>query len=347
MKRKIFTLLLSAAFYSISLFAQTDLATFSGKYFAADGFEFENAMKMKKMQKEDISLTFVAEANGKVENVLLIKWKGGEMKAYLDEKMYNKKKIAWFREGDNSFVELAPGVLAVTNKDASQVGDVLAKDKNQLKDFDIETAKALIDEKTSELKGEADNAELAKYMKFDAFKNNLEKVVFSDNKRIFGDAYGNPNENPKDHIKSQVIGKTIWYNCYSKINPAAKYGKSSEINIEYEMEGLKVDRKSLAKKGRTWGEKFPKIDSRDDFKFLAGRVAADPNAPIYDWAYLALMSEMNDKLMFGKSYNLKVTVYVYKDGANIAKLGDGVIAMKYEPESQAAMDLWKKWIEEL
>jgi hypothetical protein len=59
------------------------------------------------------------------------------------------------------------------------------------------------------------------------------------------------------------------------------------------------------------------------------------------------MNDMNGKLLFGKSYNLKVTIYAYKDGANVGKLGEGVIAMKYEPESQAAMDLWKKWIEEL
>ncbi len=347
MKRKFVTLLLSCATYSVSLFAQADLAAISGKYFAADGFEFENAMKMKKKQKDDISVTFVGEADGKIQNLVLVKWKGGEFKAFLDEKLYNKKKVVWFKESENTLFELAPGVFAIANKDGSQVGDVLAKDKNQLKDFDIETAKALIDEKTSELKGDADNAALAKYMKFEAFKNNLDKVVFGDNRNTFYNAYGEPAEDPKTHIKSQLIGKPVWYNCYSKTNAVAKYGKTAEINIEYEMEGVKVDRKSQAKKGRNWASSIPKIEPRDDYKFLGGRPVCDGSAKSFDYAFLALMNEMNGKLLFGKSYNLKVTVYAYKDGANVGKLGEGVIAMKYEPESQAAMDLWKKWVDEL
>jgi hypothetical protein len=347
MKRKFVTLLLSFATYSATLFAQADLAAITGKYSAADGFEFENALKMKKKQKDDISVTFVGEADGKIQNLVIVKWKGGEFKAFLDEKLYNKKKVVWFKESENTLFELAPGVFAIANKDGSQVGDVLAKDKNQLKDFDIETAKALIDEKTSELKSDADDAALQKMMKFNAFKNNLEKVIFVDNKNAIFSAYGEPKEDPKVHIKSQVIGKPVWYNYYSKTNAMAKYGETAEINIEYEMEGVKKDRKSCAKLGRNWASSIPKVKTQDRYMFLNGRSFCDPSDKYYDYAFLSLMNDMNGKLLFGKSYNLKVTIYAYKDGANVGKLGEGVIAMKYEPESQAAMDLWKKWIEEM
>lgn len=37
--------------------------------------------------------------------------------------------------------------------------------------------------------------------------------------------------------------------------------------------------------------------------------------------------------MFTKTFNMKVKVYVYKDGANVAKIAEGTIALKYEPES--------------
>lgn len=56
---------------------------------------------------------------------------------------------------------------------------------------------------------------------------------------------------------------------------------------------------------------------------------------------------MNGKLLMGKTYNLKVTVYVYKDGANVAKIAEGSIALKYQPESQSFMDLWKEWISQM
>jgi hypothetical protein len=59
------------------------------------------------------------------------------------------------------------------------------------------------------------------------------------------------------------------------------------------------------------------------------------------------MDEMNGKLLMGKTYNLKVTIYVYKDGANVAKIAEGSIALKYQPESQSSMDLWKEWISQM
>lgn len=341
-------LLAIGLFFATNLFfAQADLGSITGKYFAADGLEFENMMKMKKKQKEDIEVTFVGEANGKIENKIVLKWKGGELQAFLDEKLYNKKKTILFRAGANTFIQLEDGVLAIANSDGSQIGDVLAKVSNKLKDFDIDTAKAIVDELMSELKSAESDAALEKMMTSATFKNNLEKVVFVDDKNILYNAYGKVEYDEKKHIRTQIIGKTIWYNYYSKTNAAAKYGKTSEINIEYEMEGVKKDRKSCAKLGRNWASSIPKIESPDRYMFLQGRSFCDPNPKIFDYAFLALMNEMNGKLLMGKTYNLKVTIHVYKDGANVAKLAEGTIALKYEPESQKSMDLWKEWIDQM
>lgn len=346
MKRKLMAMLLCLA--STTTFAQADLEAISGKYAAADGLEFENMMKLKKKQKDDIQLTFVGEESGKIENKLVIKWKGGEIRGFLDEKLYNSKKIAWFKsDGENSFIKLDDGVIAIANRTGTAIGDVLAKDAAKLKDFDLETAKALVDGMMGDVNAGATEDGLKKMMKFDAFKNNLEKVVFADNRNTFFNAYGEPKEDPKKHIKSQILGKTVYFNYYSATNAEAKYGKSAEYNIEYEMEGIKKDRKTCSKLGRNWAQSIKKIDVANRHLFLNGRSFCDPVEKIYDYAFLSLMNDVSGKLMFGKTYNLKVTIYVYKDGANVATLGTGIIALKYEPESKALMDLWAEWISQM
>ena len=345
MKTRFFTALI--LLLANMTFSQADLGSISGKYFAADGLEFENMMKMKKKQKEDIEVKFIGEEDGQIANKLEVKWKGGSMYFNLDEKLYNKKKTVMFKAGDNTFIQLEAGVLAIANGDGTKIGDVLAKDKNKLKEFDMDTAKALLDELMGDLKADANDAALQKMMTSTTFKNNLDKVVFVDNKNVLYNAYGKVEYDEKKHIKTQIIGKTIWYNYYSKTNVAAKYGKSAEINIEYEMKGVKKDRKSCAKLGRNWASSIPKVELQDRYMFLQGRSFCDPAEKYFDYAFLSLMSEMNGKLLFGDTYNLKVTIYVYKDGANIAKIAEGTIGMKYEPESQKSMDLWKDWIEQM
>lgn len=345
MKTKITVVLLFLAANLMT--AQADLGSISGKYFAADGLEFENMMKMKKKQKEDIEIKFVGEENGKIENKLVLKWKGGDLQAFLDEKLYNKKQTIMFKAGENTFIQLEEGVIAIADGRGERIGDVLAKDKNKLKDFDLDTAKALLDELMSDLKSSENDEALAKMMTSTTFKNNLDKVVFVDNKNVLYNAYGKVEYDEKKHIKTQIIGKPIWYNYYSKTNVAAKYGKTSEMNIEFEMEGVKKDRKSSAKLGRNWASSIPKVESPDRYMFLQGRSFCDPSQKYFDYAFLSLMSEMDGKLQIGKSYNLKVTIYVYKDGANLAKIAEGTIALKYEAESQKSMELWKEWIDQM
>ena len=345
MKRTLMALFLLLA--TNFVFAQADLGKLTGKYFAADGLEYQNMMKMQKKQKEDIEIKFVGEENGSIANKLVLKWKGGELKALLDEKLYNKKKTAIFRQGEINFIMLEDGVLALTDKNGTEVNDVLAKDKNKLKDFDIETAKALVEQLMGELNAGETNAQLEKMMKSPTFKNNLGKVVFSDSRALFQSPYGLVEYDEKKHLKSQTIGKGIAFNFYTNINVEAKYGKSSEMNIEYEMEGVKKDRKSLSKLGRTWAESIPNISATHNFMFLNGRAIGIPATKSFDYAFLALMSSLNSKLMFGRTYNMKVTIYAYKDGANVAKLAEGTIALKYEPGSKADFDLWKEWIDSM
>ncbi len=346
MKTKMMAMLLFLA-ANVAM-AQADLGGLTGKYFAADGLEYMNMMKIEKKQKEDIEIKFIGEENGSIANKLVLKWKAGELVALLDEKLYNKKKTVIFRQGEMNFIMLEAGVIALTDKDGTQVADVLAKDKNKLKDFDIDTAKALMDELMADLNAGAANESLAKMMKSATFKANIGKVVFSSNKALFGNPYGLVEYEDKQHLKSQTIGKPIYMNMYTDVNVEAKYGKSAEMNIEYEMNGVKKDRKSLSKLGRTWAESFVKLNpTNHNYMFLYGRVIGDSNARAFDYAFLALMAEMNDKLMFGKTYNMKVTVSVYKDGANVAKIAEGTIALKYEPESKEKFDLWKEWIDSM
>jgi len=348
MKKKLIAIMLCIV--TATSFAQADLTSLSGKYYAADGLEFENMMKLKKKQKDGIELTFVGEAKGKIENKLSIKWKGGEIQNYLNEKLFNSKKLVWFGTGgDNTFIKLDEGVIAIVSigSDGTKVGDVLAKDASKLKDFDFETVKALVDAMAGDKNAEANEALLKKMMKYDAFKNNLEKVVFGDNRNTFYNDYGEPKEDPKTHIKSQILGKAVYYNCYTATNPEAKYAASAEYNIEFEMEGVKKDRKSCSKLGRNWAESFQKLEVKSRHLFLSGRTFCDPAQKIYDYAFLSLMNDLSGKLLMGKTYNLKVTVYVYKDGANVATLGTGIIALKYEPESKAQMDLWVEWISQM
>lgn len=345
MKTKIFLTGIMLMALNITL-SQANLSSITGKYFAADGIEFENAMRMKKKQKEDLEVTFVGEANGKIENKMILKWKGGSIEAFLDEKLFDKKQLVWFKAGANHFVLLEDGVIAITNEQGSQVGDVLAKNKSKLSEFDLDTAKAVIESLKSELNSEADDAEKQKLMKsHKAYKENIGKVVFSENVRLFSNAYVQSTpEDPTKFIKTQTLGKYIAYQAYFDVKPAKKYGSTSELNIEYEFEGQKLDRKSQAKKGRAWSN-LPKVEAFNEFTMKQGRLLVGDATLDYTMAQAIL--NVRDKLQFGKSYNLKVTIYAYKDGANVAKLAEGTIALKYEPESEKALDTWQEWIDKM
>ncbi len=334
------------AFLSMGvLFAQADLGYINGKYFASDGFEFENAMRMKKKQKEDIELSFFGEVGGRLENKLVVKWKGGTLDLFLDEKLYNKKQVVWFKGGGNSFIELEKGVFAVADEAGKRIGDVLAKDKSKFNDFDMDTALALIENMTSELNDEATQKEKQKFMKtHKAYAENIGKVVFSENLRLFSDAFVRSQpEDPAKFIKSQVIGKYIAYQAYFNDKPAQKYGASAELNIEYEFEGQKLDRKSQSKKSRGWAS-LPRVDAFDEFTMKQGRLLVGDSTIDYVMAQTILNAR--GKLQYGKSYNLKITIYAYKDGANVAKLAEGTIALKFEPESEKTLNTWEEWIEE-
>lgn len=343
MKNKIW-FVVSAFAMTTWLAAQADLAKITGKYFAADGIEFENMLKMKKKQKEDLELKFIGEESGKIQNKLNMKWKGGSVDAYLDEKLYNKNNIVWFKASEFGFILIAPEVLAIVNSSGDKVGDVLVKDKNKLKDYDMDTAKAMIDDLMGQLTSSASDERKQKLMKYKAYKENVGKVVFAENNRLFYSPYGVPEEDPASYIKSITIGRNFAMQAFMDVNPYQKYGKTSEINIEYEFEGKKFNRKDQAKLSRGWSN-TPKIDPPNDYYFLSGRTVVLENKLDYTFIYTILQSR--NKLVAGKSYPLKVTFYAYKDGANVAKLAEGTISLKYEADSEKALNTWQEYIDDL
>ena len=64
-----------------------------------------------------------------------------------------------------------------------------------------------------------------------------------------------------------------------------------------------------------------------------------------DYAFLELLRQAQDDLKEGQTYDLKVTVWAYKDGQNIDPVATGTIQLEYTANTEKLLlDPVKGWI---
>ena len=346
MKLKQFITTTMMACASVITWAQDNFAEVTGSYYADQGIDYRGPMGNKK-QKDGIELTFVDKENGKIENRIDLNCTGGKLKFYLNESLYNKQKLALFKSNEMqaSLIMIDKNVFAILESD--KLTDVLAKDKSMLSTYDLETAKAKYEDLKRKQDGAAADAAKQKMMNFAAYKENVGKVVFATNWGLFyPPEFNTAKEDPKQFLKSTELGKSIAAMAYFDKNPVATCGKTCQFNYEYEILGQKKDRKSNQSKSRAWSNMVKDKEVINDYKFLGAHSLYNDPDNMWDATWVDLLHSVKDQLKAGQSYNFKMTVYTWKDGANQEKLAEGTIALQITASSLEWLNKVIGWKEE-
>lgn len=334
--------------------AETDDLGVTGEYYALVD------------SKHSFGLRFVKEDGGKLVNRLDFFEKKNEPQASLSlkENYYQKNKVKLFYALVNNtyleLLEMEPGVFAQITSNYSNNGnavppdaerkvfDVLAKDKSKFSTWDVATAQAKVELIMTSLNTEKMDKDKAKLMTFEAYKNYHGKIAFAKGSNYFrNDRYNEPKEKLEWFITKAELGNTLAFKPYFE-QPLMVSHPGAWFNITYEMAGEKTDREALRKSSTFFAKNIPAMENdKDKFYFFHARGPIDNNGTA-DYAYLELLRKVKDKIKIGQSYDLKVTVWAYKDGENIAPVATGKIQMEHTKDAEGSkallFDPEKGWI---
>ncbi len=316
-----------------------------------------------------IGLRFVKENEGKIVNELHYFEGKGEptKKLILKESYYTKHQVKmfflWTSSGSNSYtemMELAPGVFAVikgnqtikryedpmTLSATRTVVEVRAKNKADFDTWDIETAQAKVDMLIATLNAANSEKIKKKLMRFEAYKNYKGKIAFAKaTNSLKTQKVDQANHKVADFITKRELGETVAFKPFFEQTLAASH-PGAWFNITYEMAGETTDREALRKSSTKFSKNIPQIDKdQDKFFFLSPKITVNTHRNVADYAFLELLRLTQDKLQAGKTYDLKVTVWAYKDGANIDPVATGTIQLEYGTKTEKRLfDPIKGWV---
>lgn len=372
--KKISMILALAALIGLSMPANAQLAKLkdkvAGKSGGGGGFaDFNNETDEMGLTGEYHSLVdkrsygfrFVKEEEGKIVNKLDYyekKGKAPQLSLTLKESYYSKNKVKLFffwvnanAAGYVEVIEVEPGILALTTQSSEsanggpatldaqrKVKDVFAKNKESLATWDIETTQVKVDAIIGSLNTEKLEKETAEWMKNDVFAKNVGKVVFS-NQWYNLQKQGYPHKLGVDGkgFKTELdMAGNMNYMAFFKYPPKVKYA-GQQVNIEYEMNGQKVNREEQRKKSAAWSQ-MVKILETKDFEYHQSSVRAIREYNQYqsqfvqDYAALQLLYNNKDKFKVGQTYDLQVRIYAHRDGENGDLLAEGTVKLKYTEE---------------
>lgn len=322
---------------------------------------------------------FVKEDEGKIVNHLhYFEKKASEpqLKLTLKESYYRKHQVKLFfkwmsasASGYVEMIEVAPGVLAQIKSDRSvnsndkpvpldatrTVIDVMAKDKADFDTWDVETAQAMVDMVVGTLKSAEGEKIKKKLMKFEVYSSYKGKIAFAKGTNYLRNSKSNqPTEKPANFITKRELGATVAFKPYFE-QPLEVSHPGAWFNITYEMAGEKTDREALRTSSSLFANNIPQIDKdQEKFYFWFPKVTINTSNNVADYAFLELMRKAQDKLAAGQTYDLKVTVWAFKDGANIDPVATGTIQLEYSKEENGTkkllfdpIDGWVTKIEDL
>ena len=307
---------------------------------------------------------FVKEDEGKIVNHLHYyeaKADKPQLKLNLKESYHRKNQVklffVWMSASASGYVEVievAPGVLAQIKSDRSindydtpvaldatrTVVDVMAKDKADFDTWDVETAQAKVDMIIASLNTEKFIKTKKKLERFEVYAKYKGKIAFAKGTNYLKN--GNPDqptEKPANFITKQELGAVVAFKPYCE-QPLLVSHPGAWFNITYEMAGDKTDREALRKSSSIFSSNIPQIDDDlDYFSFFYPKVTVSPSNNRADYAFLELLRKTQDKLKAGQTYDLKVTVWAFKDGANIDPVATGTIQLEYTKEDNGTKKL--------
>lgn len=316
--------------------------------------------------KKSYGLRFIKEKEGKIVNTLEYYEKKGKVliELALKESYYTKNKVKLFyfwstanASGYVELIEVEPGILAVTTQSAESanggpatldakrtVKDVFAKNKESLATWDIETTQAKVDAIIASLNTEKLEKETAEWMKNEVFAKNVNKVVFA-NQFYHLQKQGYPHKigvDGKNFATELDMSGNMNFMAFFKYPPKVKYA-GQQINIEYEMNGQKVNREELRKKSAAWS-KMVKILEAKDFEYNQSPIRAIreynqyQSAYVQDYAAIQVLYNNRDKFKVDQTYDLTVRIYAHRDGENGDLLAEGTVKLKYSADAVKAFE---------
>lgn len=321
--------------------------------------------------KKAFGFRFVKENEGKVVNELHYwekKQDKPQLKMNFKESYYRKKQVkmffVWMSSYAKSYIEvfeIAPGVLAQTQQTSRSINkyeesvpldskrtviEVMAKNKADLETWDIETAQAKVDMLISGLNTAKIAKTKKKLMRFETYKNYHGKIAFAKSTNYLKSSRANqPVEKPANFITKRELGETVAFKPYFE-QPLSVSHPGAWFNITYEMAGQKTSREALRKTSTKFSKNIPQLDDYvNDFYFYYPKVTINTSNNVADYAFLELLRLTQDDLSEGKVYDLKVTVWAYKDGQNIDPVATGTIQLEYTKNTEKLLlDPVKGWI---
>lgn len=323
-----------------------DAKGISGTYHALLGSPF------KDISQKTLKFQFVEKENGNFINNLRVYFNGDDSAYfYLFEKPTKVLggRVFQYDSGykNDMFVEIAPNVyariLAGSYPDGlyggEKVVDVVAKDKEALETFDVETAQAKYDDMIRKSK----KAEVAKkredLMTYKAYKENLGKVVFVPSYGVFNYKYTDkPTEDPTKFIKSQSMGAALFYGAYLEEPMDVSCGKDCEFTAVYEMNGITADRVQLRGSEAKWQRMVKERKAESRMCINNGYGLWSPSENSMDYAYIKVLYENKDKFQKGKTYKLNVTLHTTRDGNHVDKVAEGSINLVYDDNAEKTLN---------
>jgi hypothetical protein len=298
---------------------------------------------------------FVKEAEGKLVNQLHYWEKKADepqLKMEMKESYHRKHQVKLFYKwmsasasGYIEVIEVNPGVLAQIQSDRSYndgpvaldakrtVVDVMVKNKADFDTWDIETAQAKVDMIVGTLKGAEGEKIKKNLMKYEVYSDYKGKIAFTKSTNVLrNQKHNQPTEKKENFITKGELGNTVAWKPYFE-QPLEQSHPGAWFNITYEMEGVTTDREKLRKSSTVFSKNIPQIDKdQEKYYFWYPRVIVNRSNNVADYAFLELLRLTQDKISAGNTYNLKVTVWAYKDGANIDPVATGTIQLEYTKE---------------
>ncbi|UKN00582.1 hypothetical protein K6119_12660 [Paracrocinitomix mangrovi] len=327
----------------------------SGAYTSLDPEEVKAPSGMIK-KINDFGFEFVKEKDGNVVNELtwhISKTDKVDLKLKESWKTKNNQVVFYKWLSASKYIELIqlePGVFAGTTVKNSipnnggaapadwerTVENVFAKDPAQLEVYDKETAKAKTDMIMMSLNAEAIEKKKKEMEGYEAYKNYVGKIAFSDVLNIFNYQYTDkPTEDPKKFKKELEIGKEMYLRAYLD-KPLAIAYPGAWFNISYEMKGKKTDRESLRAKSSFYSKNIPRKDRYlgDFCTWVHSTIEKQRGFDVWDYAYVELLYQLKDEFKVGETYELTVTFSAFKDGENIATVAQGKVNLKFTEDSK-------------
>lgn len=304
-------------------------------------YTFSTPWEMSGKKQKGCAINFIREENGAIVNRLeMTIAKGGDVSKFtLDEKLMNKSNIKLFKGGiytpnytEFEILQLDNGVLFLNcTKQKGYV--VLAKNPEDLKNWDEETGFAKYEAEKKKVGSAAANAARKKLDNNETFAKYVGKVVFMPSR--FEGAMGEPY--PADVHKSFVTewtpGKTMWMNAYfdKSIDEVCKTC-NKKLNIVFEMGKHKVDLMQLRGSSGIFS-RMSAPETFDPYSMYSGYLLWDQQK-FSTAVTMVLHKNIEDgSIKPGGSLPLKVTIYAYGDKTNVAKLAEGSVSVKYNPST--------------